>query len=431
MDRMSDDWVVEISSTQGLDDYTLGGAPPGTSYFTFRQRIEDGRPVRAFYVRNPTRTKWEKNQSDWPNNNLCTLTYGVSPGTDVLARNVVESSSGDAPINWGPGDMPLRIYIASDSAADDGLVSGNRAADLDDIPWLRAGLWRRESTPSAGYSRLEEKFDDEDVSTPVGVINEAAHQVTIYGTPRNWIDGLILSRNSGTPTTKLDVSAGEAMDSTNVICIRNGSTITKRTNGAWVAGNDTNGMGNSLTIANSTWYHVFSIINNGVTDVYFDTSISAANKPAGTTHFRRIGSFKTDGSAQIVNFTQVGETFLWATPVLDVSAGSLSGGVASTKTVSVPADVAVLWIGGVNFTDTGSIGAIGKVAGGAFAVGKSTTNYPFQGGTLGTDITTSYCGGQLRVLTNTSAQIDVIGTGGGTLTCNVITEGWVDRRGRG
>lgn len=135
-----------------------------------------------------------------------------------------------------------------------------------------------------------------------------------------YINGYTLSNDGGTPNSILDIAVGSAADSTNAVMI-NGTAFTKSTAGAWAAGTAGNGMGTGLTIANSTWYHVFAIINAGAFDVYFDTSVTAANKPTNTTAFRYIGSFKTDGSAHILAFTQVGQFFYWTTAVKDVSSG--------------------------------------------------------------------------------------------------------------
>jgi predicted RNA-binding protein with TRAM domain len=114
---MSRDWIVQTSVTTGTGTYTLGDPPLGTSYFPFRQRISNGATDVRYWVVNADRTKWEKNAG-------CTLTYGVSPGTDTLTRNVLESTNGDAPVSWVSGDMPLRVYIAPDSAVEEGVLEG-------------------------------------------------------------------------------------------------------------------------------------------------------------------------------------------------------------------------------------------------------------------------------------------------------------------
>ena len=146
---------------------------------------------------------------------------------------------------------------------------------------------------------------------------------------------MIMSNDGSTPTTVLDVSAGVRIDSTFSTLITN-SAFTKSIAGAWIAGSGGHGMGNGLTATLSTWYHVFAIINGGVADVYFDTSITAANKPAGTTAFVRIGSIYLDASTHIVSFTQIGNRFMWTLPYADLSGASGATGSASVTLHTPP-----------------------------------------------------------------------------------------------
>jgi len=135
--------------------------------------------------------------------------------------------------------------------------------------------------------------------------------------PRNYISGFGLTNDTTTPATVLAVAAGQASDSTNTATI-SGTAFRKSIGGSWVAGTGANGMGVGLTVSANTWYHVFAIVASGSYDVYFDTSLTAANKPAGSTAVRYIGSIKTDGSAQIIGFTQVGQYFYWASQIIDI-----------------------------------------------------------------------------------------------------------------
>src|SRR5258708_1490642 len=121
--------------------------------------------------------------------------------------------------------------------------------------------------------------------------------------PRSYLAGLTLANDGVSPNTVLDIAAGTCDDSTHVVSITI-AAFTKTTGGAWVAGAGQPGMGTGLTIANTTWYHVFAILNAGAPDVYFDTSVTAANSAAGTTQFRRIGSFLATGAAGILAFSQ-------------------------------------------------------------------------------------------------------------------------------
>src|ERR1700730_9484090 len=122
---------------------------------------------------------------------------------------------------------------------------------------------------------------------------------------RSYIDGLTLSNDRVTPSSVLAIAAGQAADSGNAVMISIGA-FTKSTAGAWTSGTGNNGMGNGLTIANNTWYHVILANNGGTPDIYFDTSATGANRPAGIsdTKVRRIGSLPNDGRAHLLAVPQ-------------------------------------------------------------------------------------------------------------------------------
>ena len=140
----------------------------------------------------------------------------------------------------------------------------------------------------------------------------AARTSSLGGTVlRSYLAGLGLSNNATTPNTKLDVAAGVCADSTNAQMLSvTASTIDCGTVGA-------NGL-DAGTLANNTWYHVFAIgKTDGTTALLASTSLGSPTLPAAYTLKRRIGSFKTDGSAHIVSFIQSGDEFLWVPPVAD------------------------------------------------------------------------------------------------------------------
>lgn len=259
-------------------------------------------------------------------------------------------------------------------------------------------------------------------NTRYELLNPAAPQV-----PRGFLGGLILSNDGVAPNTVLDISAGQCADSTNAALIVLGA-FTKSTAGSWAAGSGSNGMGTGLTIANTTWYHVFAIIKAGAADVYFDTSIAAANKPSGTTLFRRIGSFLTDGSAHIIAFTQLNDNFIWGTPVNDVNANNLTNSGA-TYTLTVPTGLNVQALFNASYSNTGGNGGRVQIYSPSQATAGIGTNTGsnFQ---LYNEVTSQYEGGQFAVFTNTSAQIKAISSATSGNSFSIWTNGWVDSRGR-
>jgi hypothetical protein len=241
------------------------------------------------------------------------------------------------------------------------------------------------------------------------------------------LGGLTLSNDQATFNTVIDVSAGSCADSTNAVTITL-AAFTKSISGPWVAGTGAIGMGTGVIAALNTWYHVFAAVISGAADVFIDSSATATNAPAGTTAFRRIGSIKLDASVHIRAFSQIADRFDWATPVLEVT-GTPGVTTAVTKSlIGVPpgVPVAALLSGAVadatspqNSLYISSLAQADVVPGGT--VGLTAISGPTVSGT--TSFYTS-------VMTNTSAQIRTRVTST-TLTLNVISNGWIDTRGRG
>lgn len=109
----------------------------------------------------------------------------------------------------------------------------------------------------------------------------------------------------------------------------------KRLDALWAAGSSQGGLGSGTKAAN-TWYHCFVIKHtNGTVDAGFDTSLTAANllSRSGYSYYRYVGSILTNASSNIIAFYQVGDMFLWKSPVIDWS-GKI--GTATTITLNVP-----------------------------------------------------------------------------------------------
>jgi hypothetical protein len=202
------------------------------------------------------------------------------------------------------------------------------------------------------------------------------------------------------------IAAGQARDSTNTYTIAP-LGMTKNVGGPWSPGTNYPAMGNGLITSANTWYHVFAIINGGTHDFYFDTSITAANKPAGTTAFRYIGSIKTDAGAHILPFYQVGQKFSWATPLNDLN--NYTGSTSGTVTLSTPPGIVthpILYLScGASGNNTYGFGVIsgltGQTDGSVTSVGTVFVGYS-----------------QVQTSTNTSSQVSYTastGNGGQTI----------------
>ena len=173
------------------------------------------------------------------------------------------------------------------------------------------------------------------VLTSNGAGSAPTFQASAAGLPRSYLAGLGLA-NGTDADHDINISAGTCRDAANATDITL-AAIVKQIDASWVTGSGNGGLSSSLTVANSTWYHVFAITVGGTDNAGFDTSVTAANLVSdhSATAYRRIGSVLTDGSANIIAFVQHGNSFLWVNPPLDVSNASPST-TANTATLSTP-----------------------------------------------------------------------------------------------
>ena len=181
-------------------------------------------------------------------------------------------------------------------------------------------------------------------------------------------------------------------------------------------------MGQGLTIANNTWYHVCAAIISGAADAFFDTSASCANQPSGTTAVRRIGSFKTNGSAQILAFKQNGDTFYWGASVLDQNTASPGGTSMVLYSVSAPAGVKTRPI--MRFAVVAGYGVLASPDEPSETVSSTPANAAADtsaGWGIMQDVSFVY--------TNTSSQVGVV-VNAGANTFSIRTRGYIDDRGR-
>jgi hypothetical protein len=240
---------------------------------------------------------------------------------------------------------------------------------------------------------------------------------------RGHLSGLQLSNDGVAPNTKIDVTAGDCMDDTNAAMLHFASSgsIDCTTTGA-----------NALdtgSLANSTWYHAFAIAKAGGVSpaLLASTSVSSPTFPSGYTLKRRLGSFKTDGSAaHIIAFVQDGDLFEWVTSVLDVNATN-PGNSAVTQALSVPTGVNVTAFGQVAVTDTAAGLAVLLSD---LSQTDETPDLSAKNSVLNqvADVQNS---APFSVRTNTSGQIRYHCIGSGAASgLEVRTRGWIDTRGR-
>ncbi|MHC4397618.1 MAG: hypothetical protein ACYS1A_18395 [Planctomycetota bacterium] len=257
--------------------------------------------------------------------------------------------------------------------------------------------------------------------------------------PRSYLAGLTLS-NDTDADHDINITAGECRDSTNAYNIVLPSEITKQIDATWAAGNDAGGMEAADAVGNTEWFHVHLLYSpsTGVVDAGFDTSVTATNLladaavvTAGHTIYRRIGAVLTDGTANILAFTQVGDEFIWSDPPLDINLTNIAAETTASQTLSAPLGVkteaiinAVVSRGGSNSARTylRSPDASNEAA--------SDSAAPLK--TLGNSDGTINAVSNIQIKTGTSSEIYSISkaSAGANTTLRIVTLGYKDRRGK-
>lgn len=161
--------------------------------------------------------------------------------------------------------------------------------------------------------------------------------------PPGHLHGLTLVR---TADDRIQIQPGSCRDSEDGANLELASPLTKQIDtGSWAVGNDAGGLGSPVQA--NVWYHVFVIADDeGTIDAGYDTSVTATNLlgQSGYSHYRRVGSVRTDGSSGIRAFYQIGDTFLWDNPPIDLASGSSPGTNRLETVASIPPDVRTQWL---------------------------------------------------------------------------------------
>jgi len=158
--------------------------------------------------------------------------------------------------------------------------------------------------------------------------------------PRGYLSGLALANSAGDAEHDIDISPGACRDDTDAQDLALPAVLTKRMDAVWAAGTDSGGLDTGAA-ANGTWYHVYLISNGADVDALFSTSSDSPTMPDGYSYKRRLGAVRTDGTANILGFTQNGSEFIWDVPALDESLPSGSTASAVLVTLSVPTGLRV------------------------------------------------------------------------------------------
>ena len=249
---------------------------------------------------------------------------------------------------------------------------------------------------------------------------------------RSYLSGLTLSTAGGSGT--MTIAAGQATDSTNAQTMTLAASIGKTTS-AWAVGSGNGGL-DTGAIANSTWYKFYEIkrTDTGVVDVIFTTAALATGPAMPTNYslFRYIGSGKTDGSAHWTAFVQYGDYFEWVVPTLDINQAN-PGTNAVSAPLNVPLGVQVMTRCAHTSINTAATGG-GYYYASDLAITDEVPSATFS--QITNEILTASGSIQsmtevLDIMSNTSSQIRYrLSASTASVTINIVTQGWTDRRGR-
>lgn len=313
----------------------------------------------------------------------------------------------------------IAVGIIYDGTQFQVISNGFNAPFLDTHPIVEG------SADSTKKARIEV---DGQTTALTRVMTTQDQNFTLGSLARSYLAGCTLSTAGSSAT--MSIAAGQCSDSTNVAMMVLAAIA--KTTSAWSVGTAAGGL-DTGAIANSTWYHFYVImrLDTGVVDVTFSTNATTPTLPANYTLYRRIGSGKTDGSAQWTLFVQYGDLFQWSTRPADVSANN-PGTSAVTRTLTVPTGVVVE---AITQTIVSNVGAGGN----SYCVISNLSVTDASPGTALTDTSTAvnFAGGAqhsaavLRTITNTSAQVrSRLSFSNADVTLTMNTQGWIDRRGR-
>lgn len=402
-----------------LYQYIAGGTTPQATYTTSAGSVQnanpivlgaDGRPPNEIWLVNGSAYRFDLYDSA---SNLI-ATYDNIQGIEPSISGTYLPTSG--------GTMTGNIAMGGNKVT--GLAAASAAGDAV----------RYEQSPAAILTAKGSIISASGANTPavvaVGsdgralVANSNNANGVNWANPalRGYLNNCVLFTAGGSGT--MNINQGVAVDSTFVSAMVLSNSINKTTS-AWAVGNNNGGL-DTGSIANATWYHFFAIqrVDTGVVDVLFSLQPSAPTMPTNYTLKRRVGSGLTDGSAHWTLFTQYGDIFELATPVIE-STGATPGTNAVTQTLAnVPTGVNVRAM--LNIANDGTAGLYCYLSDLATTdLAPSASAAPLF--TVG-QAAASIIGNTTQVMTNTSAQIRTRNATNNQL--RICTLGWIDRRGQ-
>lgn len=179
--------------------------------------------------------------------------------------------------------------------------------------------------------------------TSFAILSQTGSHVRTTLTPD--FNNVIISNNATDPDHDIDNAAGVCMDSTNTVEL-SVSALTKRLDAVWAEGTNQGGRASGVSLTADTTYHDFVIgKTDGSTDRGQDTDIDGTNlllDATDYTYVRRVGSVRTDGSANILPMhvynISGSKYFIFDSPTISDSM-SVANGSAVSVIVDTPSNL--------------------------------------------------------------------------------------------
>jgi hypothetical protein len=276
---------------------------------------------------------------------------GVANTTDVPTR-----SDGDA--RWQALDSDLTTiaagnngtvlaaitasFLTADESKLDGIAAGATVGATwgSDVASQPAVVEQAEA--EAGTATTERIWTAQRIAQAIAAlgIEGPPGEPGAAAMPRGHLWGLWMS-NAADADHDITVAVGDARDEAGTEDITLGGAITKQIDAGWAVGTGAGGL-NTGTVANTTWYevHLIKRTDTGVVDVMFTTTANRATLPANYDVSRRIGWVRSNGSANILAFTQVDDYFTLTTDVENASAVAMTTTAADITLTAPPNSIA-------------------------------------------------------------------------------------------
>ncbi|MDR9783861.1 hypothetical protein [Rhizobium redzepovicii] len=232
----------------------------------------------------------------------------------------------------------------------------------------------------------------------------------------SFIDGLLLSNNTGAPTTHVDFAAGSVRSGSSFVS--NTASFTKRVTGTWAVGTGNGGLDAGAVAANAT-YFAYALRKDS--DLSFDVVLSTSATIGGVTTtlltgftlVKCIGVVLTDATSLIRAFVMYPkDEYTFVSPVKDAVSAAIST-TSALLALTVPNGVKVKAKLRIQFTSSATTNAalIHDPAQGTLTAGIGN-----DGGIAGAIQTASnYAIGSGDIWTNTSKQVRQVSGAAGNI----------------